>query len=166
MFQLIMYARCVHGCIHSALKEGIFGALLTDCEPERQQWEDWLNDLPEMSNMSINRCIKPHDLGPVKDYQLHHFSDASEKALSAVSYLMMVNTEGKVCCSLLMAKSRLAPLKKCCVAGGLRGIEFSYKLLLMLRYQIRSQYVKKENSSSGIYNSKMVFIIEFQTPIM
>ena len=51
----------------------------------------------------------------------------------------------------------------CCVAGGLRGIEFSYKLLLMLRYQIRSQYVKKENSSSGIYNSKMVFIIEFQT---
>ena len=81
-------------------------------EPERQQWEDWLNDLPEMSNMSINRCIKPHDFGPVKDYQLHHFSDASEKAYGAVSYLMMVNAEGTVCCSLQMAKSRLAPLKK------------------------------------------------------
>ena len=81
-------------------------------EPERQQWEDWLNDLPEMSSMSINRCIKPHDFGPVKDYQLHHFSDASEKAYGAVSYLMMVNAEGTVCCSLQMAKSRLAPLKK------------------------------------------------------
>ncbi|XP_063955063.1 uncharacterized protein LOC135153986 [Lytechinus pictus] len=79
---------------------------------EGQEWEDWLKDLPEMSNMSINRCIKPHDFGAVKDYQLHHFSDASEKAYGAVSYLVMVNTEGTVNCSLILAKSRLTPLKK------------------------------------------------------
>lgn len=74
-------------------------------ELERQEWEKWIDSLQEMSSLSVNRCIKPHDFGPVEDYQLDPFSDASEKAYSAVSHLMMINTEGKVCCSLLMSKS-------------------------------------------------------------
>jgi len=43
--------------------------------------------------------------------QLHHFSDASEAAYGSVSYLRLVNEEGRVHCSFLFAKSRLAPLK-------------------------------------------------------
>ena len=42
--------------------------------------------------------------------QLHHFSDASETAYGACSYLRSVDSEGRVSVQLIMAKSRVAPL--------------------------------------------------------
>ena len=43
--------------------------------------------------------------------KLHHFSDASSQGYGAVLYLQQIDGNGKVHCSLIMAKSRLAPLK-------------------------------------------------------
>ncbi len=43
--------------------------------------------------------------------QLHHFSDASQVAYGAVSYLRLVNTRHEVHFSFVMGKSRLSPLK-------------------------------------------------------
>ena len=42
---------------------------------------------------------------------LHHFSDASELGYGGVSYIRLVNELGDVRWSLVMAKSRLAPLE-------------------------------------------------------
>ena len=40
-----------------------------------------------------------------------HFSDASELAYGTVSYLRLTSEDGRVCCSFLLSKSRLTPLK-------------------------------------------------------
>ena len=68
-----------------------------------------MDELPKMEDFEVNRCVKPHDFGKVTDYQLHNLADASEVAYGAVSYLIATN--GDVYCSLLMAKTCLAPLK-------------------------------------------------------
>ena len=42
--------------------------------------------------------------------EFHHFSNASSQGYGAVSYLQQININGKNHCSLIIAKSRLAPL--------------------------------------------------------
>lgn len=44
--------------------------------------------------------------------RLHHFSDASESAYGIATYLVFVDGQGRISCSLVMAKSRVAPLKQ------------------------------------------------------
>ena len=71
--------------------------------------QKWLNDLPQLSGLTILRCMQS-STNPTPDapseIQLHHFCDASELAYGAVSYLKIGDK-----CSLVMAKSRLAPIK-------------------------------------------------------
>jgi len=43
--------------------------------------------------------------------EIHNFGDASERAYGTVAYLRFVNSESRVHCSLLLGKSRVAPLK-------------------------------------------------------
>ena len=73
-------------------------------------WQDWLADLPKLSEVSIPRCFHPVDFEPVT-YQLHSFSDASNSAYASVTYLRMVDGAGRVHCAFVMGKSRLSPLK-------------------------------------------------------
>ena len=42
---------------------------------------------------------------------LHYFSDASESGYGQVTYFRLVDTAGKVHCRLVIAKSRVAPMK-------------------------------------------------------
>ena len=46
-----------------------------------------------------------------REFQLHHFSDASRQRYGAVTYLRITDHHGNVKCSFVMGKSRLAPLK-------------------------------------------------------
>ena len=43
--------------------------------------------------------------------EMHNFSDASSEGYETASYLRVVDKEGKVHCSLMIGKSRVAPLK-------------------------------------------------------
>ena len=68
--------------------------------------------MPNMEKVKIPRCIKPAHFGRnVTNRQLHHFGDASELAYGVASYLRVTSEQGEVSCSLIMAKSRLAPIK-------------------------------------------------------
>ena len=51
-------------------------------------WEEWESDLPNLAQLSIPRCYtSTQDLWTsVVSAQLHHFSDASQKAYGSVSY--------------------------------------------------------------------------------
>jgi hypothetical protein len=80
-------------------------------EEHRIRWERWLTELPRLAEFSVDRCFKPVEFGPVVSCQLHHFSDASESAYGAVSYVRMVNQDEKIHCAFLIGKSRVAPLK-------------------------------------------------------
>lgn len=74
-------------------------------------WHKWMDDLPKLSLFSVNRSVLPEGFGPVLYSQLHHFSDESDVAYGSVSYLRLIHGKGRVHCSFLFAKSRLAPLK-------------------------------------------------------
>ncbi|KAL9951191.1 hypothetical protein ACROYT_G043811 [Oculina patagonica] len=80
-------------------------------ESTQRQWEAWLSDLPKLERFEIPRCFKPPEFAAVRRRELHHFSDASSQGYGAVSYLRQTDANGKVHCSLVMAKSRVAPLK-------------------------------------------------------
>lgn len=71
-----------------------------------EQWCRWQDDLPLLSKLTIPRCLKSSAAGSSPVIQLHHFSDASELAYGAVSYIRM-NNESR----LVMSKARLAPIK-------------------------------------------------------
>ena len=59
----------------------------------------------------IKRCYKPIGFGKVKEFWIHHFSDASEEGYGQVSFLRMKNHKGKIHCCFVMGKARVTPKK-------------------------------------------------------
>ncbi|XP_028411629.1 uncharacterized protein LOC114534388 [Dendronephthya gigantea] len=79
------------------------------------KWEHWLSKLPELESIKIPRCIQPNRKIVVKS-ELHTFCDASEEAFAASVYLRSVSEDNHVVCSLVMAKTKVAPKKALSVA--------------------------------------------------
>ncbi|XP_072043021.1 uncharacterized protein [Amphiura filiformis] len=78
---------------------------------QEKQWNTWLEDLPKIEKIKIERCYKPKDFGNVIDTQLHHFADASQEGYGTVSYLRYVNENQQIHCAFVTAKSRVTSLK-------------------------------------------------------
>ena len=77
----------------------------------RIRWEKWKTDILQLEGISIDRCYKPKDFGDIKNVQLHHFSDASSVGYGQCTYMRLTNQDDKVHCTLVMGKSRVAPIK-------------------------------------------------------
>ena len=78
---------------------------------ELEQWEKWKTELVMLKQLRIPRSYEDSsDL--VAERQLHIFCDASETAFGAVAYLRMKTATGKVTCSFVMCRTRVAPLRK------------------------------------------------------
>ena len=77
----------------------------------RAEWEAWRAELPLLAEIRINRCFKPDRFGTVKSIELHSFSDASNIGYGQCSYLRLLDDHDNVHCSLVMAKSRVTPMK-------------------------------------------------------
>nr|XP_034835559.1 uncharacterized protein LOC117992019 [Maniola hyperantus] len=73
-----------------------------------KEWTHIFNHLPAMENLKINRFVLADE---VVHCSLHGFSDASEKAFGAAVYIRTVTTSGQVRIFLMMAKSKVAPIK-------------------------------------------------------
>ena len=80
-------------------------------EETKQKWINWLENLPVLEELKMDRCVIPPDFSEIIKVQLHHFSDASERAYGAVSYLRLTDKDGNVHCCFLLGKLRLAPIK-------------------------------------------------------
>ncbi|XP_038073422.1 uncharacterized protein LOC119741653 [Patiria miniata] len=78
---------------------------------EKQEWENWLKDLPNLSRVQLNRCFKPVNFGKVANVQMHHFTDASQQGYGTVTYLRLTNENRETHCEFVCAKARVAPLK-------------------------------------------------------
>ncbi|XP_058827306.1 uncharacterized protein LOC131687250 [Topomyia yanbarensis] len=75
------------------------------------KWQTWLKLLPEIENLQIPRCYRLRmSIEGLTSVQLHTFVDASENGMAAVAYLRF-EAKGTVECSLVAAKTRVAPLK-------------------------------------------------------
>ena len=77
----------------------------------RARWEKWRSELLLLNDFKVQRCFKPTEFGPVKSIELHHFSDASTSGYGQCSYIRLLNVQEEVHCELVMAKSRVSPLK-------------------------------------------------------
>ena len=75
------------------------------------EWQDWIRHLPKLKDITVPRCFKPINFSKLRSVQIHNFSDASETGYGAVSYLRLVDADGRIHCGILLAKSRVAPLK-------------------------------------------------------
>ncbi|XP_058816165.1 uncharacterized protein LOC131679452 [Topomyia yanbarensis] len=75
------------------------------------KWLLWIKVLPQVENVRIARCYCPRLLMSEADVvQLHTFVDAGKDGMAAVSFLRIVKN-GNISCSLVTAKTRVAPLK-------------------------------------------------------
>ncbi|XP_043202130.1 uncharacterized protein LOC122370531 [Amphibalanus amphitrite] len=66
-------------------------------------------EVEELHQISIPRCLRP-DRQDICDVSLHTFTDASEKAFGAVTYIRYVFSDGSVTVTFVAAKTRVAPL--------------------------------------------------------
>ena len=76
-----------------------------------EAWSQWRAELNLLSERHIPRCYFPKD-AKIVSIQLHGFSDASEQAYAGVVYLRMVDSTGGVHTSLVMSKTKVAPIKR------------------------------------------------------
>ena len=81
-------------------------------EKLRIEWERWRKDIHLLGNMKVERCYKPESFGDVKKTELHHFSDASCEGYGQCLYIRLVDDSDRIHCSLVVGKSRVAPLKQ------------------------------------------------------
>ncbi|XP_055633804.1 uncharacterized protein LOC129774130 [Toxorhynchites rutilus septentrionalis] len=81
-------------------------------EDSHKKWLSWISALPEIADLKIPRSyfgdVHSKDFGSV---QLHIFTDAGENAYGCAGFLR-IELEGAVKCSLVMARSKVAPLKQ------------------------------------------------------
>ena len=75
-----------------------------------QRWKSWERTLVDLCLIKVPRCIKPKEFNDAT-VELHHFSDASEKAYGCCTYVRCLNKQGKIQTTLLMSKNKVAPIK-------------------------------------------------------
>ena len=74
------------------------------------RWNNWLADLTEINTVQVKRYIFDQDV--VEEVELHTFTDASNVAYGAVVYYRWIDSSTKKpCVRLMMARTRVAPLK-------------------------------------------------------
>ena len=74
-------------------------------------WLQWRSELQLLSEKHISRCYFPKGV-VIESVQLHGFSDASEDAYASVIYLRLTDSDGNVHLSLVIAKTKVAPIKR------------------------------------------------------
>ena len=62
--------------------------------------------------MKTTRCFKPKGFGEIKNIHRHIFSDGSRVGYGAVAYLRLENNDGRVYCSFVLGRARLAPIRE------------------------------------------------------
>lgn len=83
-------------------------------QAEFTAWQLLEEDFHRVEDISIPRYVLG---GPkISDVQLHGFADASMKAYAAAVYVRTISDEGSTTVQLLMAKTRVAPLKTVSIA--------------------------------------------------
>ncbi|XP_055615136.1 uncharacterized protein LOC129761441 [Toxorhynchites rutilus septentrionalis] len=77
-----------------------------------ERWRKWTNLFQNIREIRIPRCYFENATNQhYKNLQLYIFVDASEAAYSAAAYFRITKPDGLVDCSLVVAKTKVAPLK-------------------------------------------------------
>ena len=74
-------------------------------------WHKWLETLPALSNLHIQRCFRPLKFGDVRCHEIHIFSDATLQCYGSCCYMRLMNNQGLIYCAYVIGKTRVAPTK-------------------------------------------------------
>ncbi|KAL0829475.1 hypothetical protein ABMA28_004237 [Loxostege sticticalis] len=74
----------------------------------KQLWLAFANTLPFLNELKIDRWVLTNDS---VSYEVHAFSDASERAYGVCIYIRSIDSFGAVTVKLLTSKNRVAPIK-------------------------------------------------------
>jgi len=72
-------------------------------------WKNFVSSLPALADIKIPRALQ---FSPDSNIILHGFSDASERGYGAVIYVKCSHPNGEITVRQVLAKTRVAPLKK------------------------------------------------------
>ena len=106
----------------------------------KTRWEKWRSELFSLQDLKVPRCYKPCEFGDIKTAELHTFSDASQIGYGQCSYLRLIDTQDRIHCCLVMAKSRVTPVKPITIprlelTAGVVAVKVSAMLNKELDYQ-------------------------------
>ncbi|XP_055527264.1 uncharacterized protein LOC129719873 [Wyeomyia smithii] len=77
-----------------------------------ERWTLWASLFQDIGEIRIPRCyFRNATVRHYQNLQLHIFADASEVAYAAAAYFRITNPDGIVECTLVAAKTKVAPLK-------------------------------------------------------
>ena len=68
----------------------------------QSDWKKWVEQMNQLEDLPISRCIQTAYFGEIKSVTFHHFSDASENGYGQCSYIRLVDDDNRVHCSLLL----------------------------------------------------------------
>ena len=77
----------------------------------RDVWLQWRSELKLLSGKHLRRSYFP-DAVDVVAVELHGFCDASERAYAGVIYLRIIDSAGDVYLSIVVSKTKVAPIKR------------------------------------------------------
>ncbi|XP_058817788.1 uncharacterized protein LOC131681096 [Topomyia yanbarensis] len=110
-----------------------------------EKWNQWIARLPEVENVRIPLYYfrGGHDLD-FSSVKLHVFVDASEGAYGAAAYLRIETVDGPMC-SLVMARSKVAPLKHLSIPrlelqAAVLGARLENSVVEMLCFDVKQRY--------------------------
>ena len=122
---------------------------------DTEKWSQWLNSLPELSKVNIDRCIRPDTLDSTTSrVELHMFSDASEIAYGSAVYIKIYDAFGNSKCSLVIGKSRLAPIK----AMSIPRLELSAAVVSVKLYQLVTQELDLKIDKKFFWTDSMIVL--------
>lgn len=78
-------------------------------DEKEAEWRIWKDSLQSLSDFRIPRAYTPTTLTTACRKELHIFSDASVKAIAAVAYLKVIDSDGKCHVGFVLGKAKLAP---------------------------------------------------------
>ena len=82
----------------------------------QDSWKAWVEDLANLCQIKVPRCLKPADFGlNISRAEVHTYTDASEKGYGVCVYLRLLNDSGAASSRLLFGKARVVPLKGCTI---------------------------------------------------
>ena len=109
-----------------------------------QSWEKWQSELPKLEEVEFPRCLVEKKSKPVKR-ENHVFSDASNEAYCAALYRRTEYENGEVTCRLVIAKTRVTPMKKRPITQlELMGAVLGVRLAVQHGYMVDDDEVRHE----------------------
>ncbi|GJQ88544.1 hypothetical protein Trydic_g3631 [Trypoxylus dichotomus] len=121
-------------------------------------WLSYVEEMKDLNNITIPRHVFP--MQQPEHFELHGFSDASEKAYGACVYVRALNKFGDISCNLLCAKSRIAPIK----TMTLPRLELSGALLLARLMQRLTRYLSLQFRKTCYWTDSSIVLSWLKSP--